>query len=136
MKVKRYLIPITLLTLLVLNGCRAASYFSQGKEHFALGQYEEKIRLQPDDAEAYYSRGRTLARLGQHEEAIADYEEAIRLQPDDVAAYFIRGLAYTQLDRYAEAITDLETALKLAQAVGNDDLATSIEEALAAVKDP
>lgn len=49
---QRYLITITLLALLALSGCRSVSYFSQGKEHSALGQYHE---------------------------AIADYNEAIRL---------------------------------------------------------
>ena len=40
---QRYLITITLLALLALSGCRSVSYFSQGNEHSALGQYHEAI---------------------------------------------------------------------------------------------
>ena len=106
---QRYLITITLLALLALSGCRSVSYFSQGNEHSALGQYDE---------------------------ATADYDEAIQLQPDLADAYYKRGVAHTYLGRYEESITDLETALELAQTTGNDDLAAKIGKALEAVRNP
>ena len=106
---QRYLMIITLLALLALSGCRAASYFSQGNEHHERGQYED---------------------------AIADYDEAIRLRPDLPEAYFIRGVTHHTLGRKQKAISDLQTALELAQAAGNDDLAATIEETLEAVRNP
>ena len=88
-------------------------------QHFAaIADYDIAIRLNPDDADAYYNRGnaksktsvntsppsqilispsasmRRCAYLGQaHFAAIADYDIAIRLNPDDADAYNNRGNA-------------------------------------------
>ncbi len=140
---QRYLITITLLALLALSGCRAASYFSQGNEHYDLGRYEEAIadydeaiRLRPDYVKAYNYRGAVYADHSRYEEAIANFDEATRLRPDLPEAYFIRGVTHHTLGQYAKAITDLETALELAQTTGNDDLAAKIGKTLEAVRNP
>jgi tetratricopeptide (TPR) repeat protein len=61
--------------------------------------YNEVIRLKPDDVNAYYNRGLAYANLGQYQRAIENYDEAIRLKPDNTAAYNNRGLAYDVLGR-------------------------------------
>ena len=45
------------------------------------------IRLQPEDAEAYCSRGKAYAEKGELEKAAADYTKAIALKQDFVEAY-------------------------------------------------
>ena len=61
----------------------------------AIEYLNNAIKLQPDYAGAYGSRGIAYAKLGQHQQAIADYNEAIHLQPDYTqATYSIRGFAY------------------------------------------
>ena len=40
------------------------------------------IRLNPDEARAYYNRGVAKSELGKYFEAISDYDEAIRLNPE------------------------------------------------------
>ena len=53
-------------------------------QHFAaIADYDIAIRLNPDDADAYYNRGNAKDHLGQYFAAIADYDIAIRLDPDD-----------------------------------------------------
>jgi tetratricopeptide (TPR) repeat protein len=47
----------------------------------ALQDADEAIRLNPQDAEAYYDRGVAYTNLGQYERAIQDADEAIRLNP-------------------------------------------------------
>ena len=43
--------------------------------------YDEAIRLDPQDAVAYYNRGVAYKNLGQTERANQDFAQAIRLDP-------------------------------------------------------
>ena len=49
----------------------------------AILDYNQLIRLYPNDAKAYARRGVSKEGLGQYSAAILDYNEAIRLDPDD-----------------------------------------------------
>ena len=44
--------------------------------------YKEKVRENPDDAEAHYNLGNAYYDLGRHQEAIESYKQAIRIDPD------------------------------------------------------
>ena len=50
-----------------------------GQHSAAILDYDEAIRLDPDDAKAYYNRGHAKGELRRYPAAIADYNEAIRL---------------------------------------------------------
>ena len=79
----------------------------------ALADCDKAIRLNPDDAAAYFSRGFAKVALGRHEEALGDYDEAIRLNPDFAEAYFDRGAAKRALGRRKEGAADLLEAMDL-----------------------
>ncbi len=79
----------------------------------AIEYLNEAIRLKPNYATAYYSRGLTYANLGQYQKEIEDYDEAIRLKPDYAIAYNNRGIAYFRLGRYQRAIEDINEAIRL-----------------------
>jgi tetratricopeptide (TPR) repeat protein len=49
--------------------------------------YNRIINLDPQDASAYYNRGRVYSELGDHEQAIADLSKAIELDPKNALAY-------------------------------------------------
>ena len=50
----------------------------------AIADYDEAIRLGPNDAR-YHNRGSMQRRkLGQYESAIADYDESLRLKSDAI----------------------------------------------------
>ena len=55
----------------------------KGQIDEAISQFQEALRLQPDDAEARYNLGNALAEKGQPDEAISQFQEALRLKPDD-----------------------------------------------------
>ena len=55
----------------------------------------EAIRLDPQLASAYVTRGSAYAILGQFEKAIQDLDEAIRLDPLQVAIQPVRRVAFT-----------------------------------------
>lgn len=48
----------------------------------AITDFEKAIEIDPEDAEAYYSRGLAKEALGQTEKAEADFEKAKDLDPD------------------------------------------------------
>jgi tetratricopeptide (TPR) repeat protein len=79
----------------------------------ALGYLNNAIKLQPDYARAYNSRGLAYRNLGQHQRAIEDCNEAIRLKPDFAEAYSNRGSAYGKLGQYQLAIKDYNEAIRL-----------------------
>ena len=71
----------------------ATARLDSGNEYLSIDQYEqaiqdfdEAIRLNPQDAHAYYSRGRAYVRLGQYEQGIQDYNDSIPLNPQDAHA--------------------------------------------------
>ena len=72
--------------------------FSAGSFGNAIASFNLAIRLHPDDASAFNSRGNTYARTGNLYRAIADYNEAIRLKPNYAAAFCNRGLARQKLN--------------------------------------
>ena len=75
--------------------------------------YDEAIRLDPQDAIVYNNRGYAYGKLGQYERAIQDYDEAIRLNPQDAIAYYNRGLAYETLGQLKLANRDFAKAKEL-----------------------
>ena len=110
----------------------------------AVADYDEAIRLKPDDTEAYLNRGIAKAALGRYDDAIADYDEAIHLKPDLAAAYYNRGIAKDKLGRCKDFKTALErkdfktalerkdfkTALELARNAANANIVFRVEQSL------
>lgn len=91
-----------------------ANCYSLLKEYEkALPDYDQAIRLNPEDATAYFNRGLAYAVSGKYEQAIQDYSEAIRLKPDYVAAYLGRGNVYDAIEKYEQAIEDYTEAIRL-----------------------
>jgi tetratricopeptide (TPR) repeat protein len=71
------------------------------------------IKLKPDYAHAYISRGITYNKLGQRQRAIDDYNEAVRLKPDDARAYGFRGGAYLLQGNNKRGCLDAQKACAL-----------------------
>jgi tetratricopeptide (TPR) repeat protein len=71
------------------------------------------LKLQPDYADAYNSRGIAHANLGQYQRAIENFNEAIHLKPDYAMVYNNRGFAYSNLGQYQRAIEDFNEAVHL-----------------------
>lgn len=83
-----------------------------------LADYNETIRIQPNNYQAYNGRGNVYKYLERYEEAIADYDKAISLKPDYHLAYNYRGEARNKLklsfwELRVRAKSDFEKALEL-----------------------
>ena len=72
------------------------------KNDDAIADLDEVLRLNPDNAAAYYARGNAEMDSGRQANAIAYYSEAIRLNPDNAAAYYARGNAEMDSGRQAD----------------------------------
>ena len=84
-----------------------------GDHDKALANLNEAIRLNPNNAIAFYDRGLTYSNKRDFDRAIADYDEAIRLNPTYVAAFNNRGLSYNYKGQYDRAIADYNEAIRL-----------------------
>ncbi|WP_245618613.1 tetratricopeptide repeat protein [Methanogenium cariaci] len=71
------------------------------------------MRLDPDDATAWYGKGNALAELGRSEEALTAYTRVTEIEPDDVDAWYARGLVLHQLGRYKDAVAAYDRVLSL-----------------------
>ena len=79
----------------------------------AIADYNEAIRLNPTDANAYINRGNAWCAKKDYDKAIADYSEAIRLNPTDAIAYYGRGGTWGNKKEYDQAISDCNEAIRL-----------------------
>ena len=96
----------------------------------AITDYSQAIRLKPDCAEAYNSRGKVKAFLGDIQGALADYNQAIRLKPDYAQAYLNRGVAKYELGDRQGALNDFRQAAPLLQQQGKLDQYNKVLEAI------
>jgi len=118
-------LSVATLFLLIGGGCEtrpqsAADAMTQAGEALRRGDpdgaircYSEVIRLKPDFALAYYSRGIAYYMKGDLDRAITDQTAAIRLKPDFDLAYYSRGNAYSDKGDFDRAIVDYTEAIRL-----------------------
>ena len=114
---------VVLAESLVAFGIEA---YNEGEYKQAIQNYDEAIRLSPQDANTYSSRGMAYWHLGQYERAIQDYDEAIELNLQQAEVYYARGnitrkslvyyargIAYEGLGKTKEAELDFQKAKDL-----------------------
>ena len=98
---------------------RGLSYNRLGEATKAIADYTEVIRLDSQNADAYYRRGATYVDLGKYEQALVDLDEAINLNPRNADAYFYRGNSYADLGNRQQAVVDFQQAASLYQERGD-----------------
>lgn len=99
---------------------RGLAHANRDDHDQAFADYDEAIRLDPDDYITYYMRGYLRQHREEYDAAITDYTQAIGLNEDDPDVFRDRALARYYLGEYEESLPDLYTALKMEP----DDAAT------------
>ncbi len=92
---------------------RAWDKFKLMQYEEAIKDFDEAIRLNPNEYFIYCHRGQAKVLLKQYDEAIKDYNEAIRLSPNHHKLYIQRGSSKALLKQYDEAIKDFDEAIRL-----------------------
>jgi tetratricopeptide (TPR) repeat protein len=92
---------------------RASAYMRKSDYDRAIQDYDDAIRLNPNDAPPYNIRGSAYFLKGDSDRAIQDFNEAIRLNPNYAIAYTSRGVAYIDKGDYSHAIRDYDDAIRL-----------------------
>ena len=85
----------------------------EGRYRAAIGNFDEAIRLNPDFAPSYNSRGVAKGSLYLNEEAILDYSRAIEIESSNACYFLNRGISKANLKQFQEALKDLDYAIKL-----------------------
>ncbi|MEO0962197.1 MAG: tetratricopeptide repeat protein [Pseudomonadota bacterium] len=92
---------------------RGQGHSEKDNHEQAFADYDEAIRLQPDDYITYYVRGFLHQYREDYEAAVADYTLALELETEDPDVYRDRALALYYVGKYEESLPDLYAALKI-----------------------
>jgi tetratricopeptide (TPR) repeat protein len=91
---------------------RAGSYVLQNLRDLAIADFDEALKLEPNDINALGGRGRAFLQSGQYDRAIADYTEVLRLRPGSDRAFNERGLAHLRKGSLEAALADFDAAVR------------------------
>jgi len=85
----------------------------QEKPEAKLADFNEAVRLMPDDAATVRSRGEALADMEKYDQALVDLDKAILLAPQDGSTYEIKAIVLSRMKKYDEALAALDKARQL-----------------------
>jgi Flp pilus assembly protein TadD len=94
------------LALADLKEDRGSAYYRLGDYPRAVRDYDDALRMDPNDSSAHYNLGLIDEQIGDRPRAIAEYTGAIRTQPDNADAYLRRGVLFLDAGRFDQAVTD------------------------------
>ncbi|MGX7742146.1 caspase family protein [Rhodopseudomonas parapalustris] len=92
---------------------RGQVYASKGAYRAAIKDFDEAIRLNAKDVEAYNNRCWARTVIGELERALADCDQALQLRPNFIDGLDSRGLLHLKSGRDKAAIADFDAALKI-----------------------
>lgn len=122
------------------SGDGFVAYYNQGNAYYKVGDYDgaiekfnQALRLNPKDAQAYLNRGIARYEVAQHsgdpdkvyKAAIGDFNKTLWLRPNQSEAYIRRGIVRYEIAQYSknpdreylQAINDFNQALRLSPQV-------------------
>ena len=95
-------------------------YLNGGQLEKALASFDELIRIDPSDAQAYRLKGSLYTVARDYDRALINYDKAVELGDTvfdatygDVEAHIARGHTHTRKSEYGEAAEDFKKALDL-----------------------
>ncbi len=106
---RKYLLHVLIISFVFLLAptAQVASYAGE------IEDAKEKVRKNPDDAEAHYNLGNAYRESDEYEEAIESYKQAIKINPDFAMAHKNLGFAYSTLGKYEEEIESYKQAIRI-----------------------
>ncbi len=93
---------------------RGILYAKQANYKLAMADFDQAVKLEPDNAKSYDNRGHTRLLSGDNRGAIADYDRAVQLDPHNANAFYNLGAARYFAGDYQGAAGDWRRALEVA----------------------
>ena len=89
------------------------NYASEEENHeMAENLFSQVLEIEPDNAAAWYNKGRALACLDRFDEAVSCYDEALKRDPEDSDAWLNKGIALQNIGKHTEALSCFRIVLK------------------------
>jgi tetratricopeptide (TPR) repeat protein len=85
----------------------------RGEIDRAIEDFDESLRIQPDNLEAFLNRGAAYYDKSDYDRALEDFGEAIRVGPRDTRGVYDRGNTYLAKGRFDLAIRDFDATIAL-----------------------
>ena len=92
---------------------RAGIFFKKRDYDHAIQDYDESIKLNPENINAYIYRGHCNEHKLNHEQAIRDYKRALAINPENAEPYVHIGVLHASLGNHEKAIQYFDKALSL-----------------------
>jgi len=110
---------------------RGGARASRGELKEALADFDQAIKLAPDNIDYLRQRAQLHAQMRQPLRAVEDLERILKIKPDDVDAHLMRAAMRQRLDHGADVGSDLDAAAAAAAASSDRRLAiaSAYEEA-------
>lgn len=96
-----------------LYGEKALLLFASQDYPAAVEAWDQRLAIEPTQAQSWYNRGIALGYMGSHELALESYDRVITLQPDNHIAWGNRAIALRKLGRNEEATEAARRAFEL-----------------------
>lgn len=93
--------------------CLGMAYTGGGRPDLAVREFQEALKINPDEPYSRRSLAISLQMTGKIEEAIAEYNKSLEKYPDDFLCHNDLGMALLQQGRFDEAIRHFSEALRL-----------------------
>jgi tetratricopeptide (TPR) repeat protein len=90
---------------------RGAVWNAIGDQDKAMQDFDQAVRLDPQDLIAHTDRGRIWLERGDTERAMADLNQAIQIDPKDAISYGERARVRHAMGDFVEAMADFERAI-------------------------
>ena len=94
----------------VFHENRGLLFLKEGRLDFAIIDFEEAIRIDPNKSAAYFLRGLIYIHLKEYQKAINDFNKSIMIQSLNPLAFYNRGLAHKELIEFDKSLRDLTKA--------------------------
>lgn len=75
--------------------------------------FENSLKINPKNADAWQRRGKLLNKFGKYSEALKSFEKALKIDHDNYKALSNKGFSFMKLKNYQEAINCYDNVLKL-----------------------
>ena len=92
---------------------RGIAYTGKKLWELSVFDFDEALKLSPQDQSSLANRGWAFSQMGQHERAIADYTEFLKLNPRNERVYNNRALALMRKGDLPAALADFEESIKV-----------------------